>query len=70
MTTTVKSSCFGRTDDGKDVKLYTLKSNSCIIEIINYGGTIVKLEVPDKDGNFEDIVTGFETFKGKKIFHP
>jgi len=66
MTTTVKSSCFGRTDDGKDVKLYTLKSNSCIIEIINYGGTIVKLEVPDKDGNFEDIVTGFETFKEYK----
>jgi len=64
--TTVKSSSFGKTDDGKDVTLYKLSSKLVSVGVINYGGTIVKLEVPDRNGKLEDIVTGFETFKEYK----
>ena len=48
--------------DGKKIDLYTLKnSNGLVTQITNYGGRVVSLWVPDKNGNFEDIVLGYET---------
>jgi aldose 1-epimerase len=48
--------------DGKPVDLYTLKnSNGLVAQITNYGGKVVNLWTPDKEGNFNDIVLGFET---------
>ncbi|MCG6187524.1 aldose epimerase family protein [Maribellus maritimus] len=48
--------------DGKQVDLYTLKnSNGLVAQITNYGGKVVNLWTPDKNGNFGDIVLGFET---------
>lgn len=32
--------------------------------IINYGGAITKLVVPDKEGEMGDVVLGFDSFKG------
>lgn len=48
--------------DGKDVKLYTL-SNSQGMEVYftNYGGRIVGLIVPDKNGKKTDVVVGFDS---------
>jgi aldose 1-epimerase len=34
------------------------------VSILNYGGTITKLMVPDKDGKMGDVVLGFESFDG------
>ncbi len=51
--------------DGKKVQLFTLKNNNGLVtQITNFGGRVVNLWVPDKKGNFEDIVTGYETLKG------
>ena len=51
--------------DGKKVDLYTLNnSNGLVTQITNYGGRVVSLWVPDKNGNFEDIVLGYETIEG------
>ena len=51
--------------DGKKVDLFTLKnSNGLVAQVTNYGGRVVSLWVPDKDGNFEDIVLGYETIEG------
>ncbi len=48
--------------DGKKVDLFTLKNNNGLVaQITNYGGKVVSLWVPDKNGNFDDIVLGFET---------
>lgn len=48
--------------DGKKVELFTLKnSNGLVTEITNYGGKVVSLWTPDKNGDFEDVVLGFET---------
>lgn len=50
---------------GKQVDLFTIKNkNGLAAQITNYGGRVVSLWVPDKDGNFEDIVLGYESPEG------
>ena len=45
----------------KQVKLYTLKNNNGMeVCITNYGGRVVSLVVPDKDGKPTDVVLGFD----------
>jgi len=52
---------FGKTEDGKAVSLFTLtNSNGCEIKITNYGGIIVALTVPDRQGNLADVVLGYD----------
>ena len=52
---------FGKTTDGQDVSLYTLKNAAGMeVKITNYGGTIQSIKVPDRDNNFADVVLGFE----------
>jgi len=51
---------FQKEVDGKPVDLYTLSnSNGMVAQITNYGGKVVNLWTPDRDGNFDDIVLGF-----------
>jgi aldose 1-epimerase len=59
----IKKRAYGETN-GQKVYSYTLtNSNGLKAEIINFGGTITKLYVPDRKGNFADIVTGYETLE-------
>ena len=52
---------FDTTIQSKPVKLYTLKNqNGMEVCITNYGGRIVSLVVPDKDGKPTDVVLGFD----------
>lgn len=52
---------FGSTD-GRDVSLYTLKNTDGFeATITNYGGAVVSLLVPDRNGSFADVVLGFDT---------
>ena len=47
--------------NGKTVKLYTLKNNNGMeVCITNYGGRVVSLVVPDKNGQPTDVVLGFD----------
>jgi aldose 1-epimerase len=56
---------FITTIEGKPVELYNLKnSNGMVVQITNYGGKIVSIIVPDKDGNFDDVVTGYDNIEG------
>ena len=51
---------FDSTIDGKAVSLYTLKNaNGMAAQITNYGGIIVDVWVPAKDGAFKDVVLGY-----------
>jgi aldose 1-epimerase len=62
MKMSVQREPFGVTPDGKTVDLYTLvNSHGLRARIMTYGGTIVSLEVPDRDGKLADVVLGFET---------
>jgi aldose 1-epimerase len=54
-----------RTHDGKPVNLYTLtNSHGLEIRAMNYGGIILSIRVPDREGHFADIVLGHETLDG------
>ena len=56
---------FGSTLDGTPVLLYTLRNqNGMEARIITYGGIIQSLKVPDKNGNFGDVVLGYDTLDG------
>ena len=62
---TFEQKVFGQTEEGKTVYLYTFgNSKGMEISIMNYGGSIVKLKVPDRDGNIDDIVLGYDKFTG------
>lgn len=67
----IKKEIFGQTSDGIDVYLYTLTNKKgAIVKITNYGGIVTSLIVPDKEGNMEDIVLGFDNLKGYLEVHP
>ena len=54
---------FGKTPDGQNVDLYTLRnSRGFEAKITNYGGILVSLKVPDRNGKFDDVVLGFNDF--------
>lgn len=56
---------FTDTLGGKPVRLYTLKNNQGLVaQITNYGGRVVSLWVPDKNGALEDIVLGYDSLQG------
>jgi aldose 1-epimerase len=53
------------TVDGKEVILYTLvNKNGMTVKIMNYGGTIVGINVPDKNNVFENVVLTFRSLNG------
>ncbi len=45
--------------DGKSVALYTLQEGDLTMQVTNFGARVVTLWTPDKDGNQEDIVLGY-----------
>lgn len=57
----IQTSEFGSID-GQPVTLFTLSNASgASVGIIEYGGIVVSLNVPDRDGNLGDVVLGFDT---------
>jgi len=56
---------FGKLADGTSADLFTLTNSKGVqIKITNFGGNVVSILVPDKDGNLEDVVFGFDSLKG------
>lgn len=50
--------------DGKQTDLYALKNhNGMEADITNYGGRLVALWVPDKNGKMTDVVVGFKSVR-------
>jgi aldose 1-epimerase len=67
----IKKELFGKTKDGKEVILFTLtNAKNATLKVSTYGGTITALEVPDKDGNFADVVLGFDNLQDYLGEHP
>ncbi len=57
----VTKESFGDTLDGKSVDIYTLtNSHGVEAKIINYGGIVTSLKVPDRNGKLDDVVLGFD----------
>ena len=50
--------------DGKKTDLYILRNkNNMEVCITNFGGRIVSVMVPDKDGQMRDVVLGFDSIQ-------
>lgn len=61
----VSQQSFGTTPDGQAVEIYTLcNRHGMTAKIITYGGIVESLEVPDKNGNFADVVLGYDGLDG------
>ena len=53
---------FGMTHRGEAVSLYTLKNaHGMEAKVLDYGGIIVSLRVPDRNGRLDDVVLGFDS---------
>jgi aldose 1-epimerase len=62
---------FGKAKEGQPVDLYTLTNASGMtVKITNYGGIVTSLQVPDKNGKFDDVVLGFDTLDQYLEGHP
>lgn len=47
------------------IKEYTIRNKAGMqVSVLNYGGTITEVIVPDRKGNFENVVLGFPTLEG------
>ena len=61
----VKNSVFGKTKDGREAHLYTLSNKSGMqVVISDFGGTVVSIKVPDRNGKIGDVVLGYDTLAG------
>jgi aldose 1-epimerase len=55
---------FGVLPGGEKAQLYTLENNNGMrVDITNYGGTVISLLVPDRQGKLDDVVLGHKDFE-------
>ncbi len=64
-TASITSESFGVLPSGEEVTLFTMtNANGMVVEAISYGGIITSLKVPDRDGQMDDIVLGYDFLQG------
>ncbi len=53
---------FGKTADGKPIEIYTLTNAKGVeARIMTFGGALVSLKVPDRNGHMASVVLGFDS---------
>lgn len=68
---TLEKELFGATSRGTPVERYTLSNGHGMrVRIMTYGGIVVSLEVPDRDGRLGNVVLGFERLDPYLAGHP
>lgn len=51
--------------NNSEILQYTLRNNAgMIVKVLNYGGTITEIIVPDKNGDAGNVVLGFDSLEG------
>ena len=61
-TASVTRAPFGTLPDGTPIEVFTLtNTHGLVVRAITYGGIIVSLHAPDRDGRLDDIVLGYDT---------
>ncbi len=64
-TASVSVAPFGRLPDGRGVQLFTFVNTAGIeVRAIDYGGIILSLRIPDRDGVLGDVVLGYDSLGG------
>jgi len=62
--TKVTSQPFGKMPDGTAVEIFTLSDGPYEARITDYGGVVVSLKAPDRNGKSADVVLGFDDLNG------
>ncbi len=62
--TKVTSQPFGKMPDATPVEIYTLSDGAYKAQITTYGGIVVSLKAPDRNGKPADVVVGFDDLDG------
>jgi aldose 1-epimerase len=62
--TKVTSQPFGKMPDGTPVEIFTLTNGAYEARIATYGGIVVSLKAPDRNGKLADVVLGFDRLDG------
>ena len=61
----LKREDFQTTIDGKKTDLYVLRnSQGNEVALTNYGGAVVAIMMPDKEGKHANIIQGHDSIKG------
>ena len=67
----IEKSSFGKLKDGREVTKFTLSNDNYFsVSILNYGGIITEIMVPDKCGKIENVVLGFDTITQYEDYSP
>ncbi len=62
MTRGIECEPFGLTAGGDAVALFTMRNATGVeVRVLTYGGIIVSLKTPDRDGRLADVVLGFDS---------
>ncbi len=59
--TRITKQAFGHTSEGTAVDIYTLADGKVEARIMTYGGIIVSLRTPDRNGKIDDVVLGCDS---------
>ena len=60
----LKAADFKKTIDGKETALFILKNKKgSEVAITNYGGAICSIMVPDKNGNYANVIQGHDSIE-------
>jgi aldose 1-epimerase len=67
----LKRQSYGKTSDGTEVDIFTLKNSSGITaRVITYGCIITSVQMPDRNGKIGEITLGFDSLEGYLDRHP
>jgi len=62
--TTITKTAFGKTKNGVEASLYTLKGEKLEYTVTDFGANIVSIIVPDAKGEYVDVALGFDDVTG------
>ena len=62
--TQVTKSSGGTLPNGATAEVYTLKDEKLEVQIATYGGEVIALKAPDRNGKMADVVLGFDDVAG------
>jgi aldose 1-epimerase len=66
----VQKQLYGKLPDGTEIYEYTLSTGVSSVGIINYGGIVTHIDVPDKNGKIADVVLGCSSLEGYRKSSP
>lgn len=67
----VEEQRFGQMPDGTEVKLFTLRNaHGVVVKAMSLGATLTEIRVPDRQGNFTNVLLGSDQFAAYQQGHP